>query len=140
VLAGGTPPPQTDRLKPPNALASVYRTADDRWIILAFVNEDKEVPLFLRALGHPEAAADPRFVDSASRHAHSADIVGLLDAEFATRSLAQWREILTSAGLTYGVVQTLDEIARDPQLIANQILVPIDDGNAEPQLTIDTAT
>ena len=35
-------------------------------------------------------------------------------------------------------MQTLDEIARDPQLIANQILVPIDDVRAEPHLTIDT--
>jgi formyl-CoA transferase len=138
VLAGGKMPQQTDRLNPLNALASVYRTADDRWLILAFVNEDKQFPLFIKAMGHPEAASDPRFQDSKSRHAHAAEIVALLDKAFARRPLAEWRELFNAAGLTYGVVQTLEEIAHDPQLVANQVLVPVDDGRAQPLLTIDS--
>jgi formyl-CoA transferase len=138
VLVGAKNPRPADRLNPPNALGSVYRTADDRWLLLAFVNEDKQVPLFLRAIGHPEGADDPRFHDSPSRHAHAAEIVALLDKIFATRPLAEWRELLDAAGLTYGVVQTLEESARDPQLIAEGVLVPVDDGSAEPYLTIDS--
>jgi formyl-CoA transferase len=116
----------------------MYRTADDRWLLLVFVNEDKEVPPFLKAIGHPEAAEDPRYANSASRRAHAAEIVALLDKTFATRPLAEWRELLNAAGLTYGVAQTLDELAHDPQLLANHVLVPIDDGSAEPHLTIDS--
>jgi formyl-CoA transferase len=138
VLLGAKPPRALDRSDPPNALGNAYRTADERWILLAFANEDKEVPLFLRAIGHPEAAEDPRFHDTPSRHAHAADIVTLLDKTFATRPLAEWREVLDAAGLTYGVVQTLQEFAHDPQLPANQILVPIDDGSSEPHLTINS--
>jgi len=138
MLAGGKMPEQTDRLNPPNALANVYRTADDRWLLLAFVNEDKQFPLFIKAMGHPEAANDPRFQDSKSRHAHAAEIVGLLDKAFATRPLAEWRELFNAAELTYGVVQTLEEAAHDPQLIANQVVVPVDDGSAQPLLTIDS--
>jgi formyl-CoA transferase len=138
VLAGGSSPRQVNRLDPPNALANTYRTADDRWLLLAFANENKEVPLFLKAIGHPEAADDPRFADSASRHAHAAEIVALLDKEFATRSLAEWRETLDGAGLTYGVVQTLDEAAHDPQFFADGVFVPVEDGSSEPYLTIDS--
>jgi formyl-CoA transferase len=138
VLLGAKNPRPLDRSDPPNALANAYRTADDRWILLAFVNEDKEVPLFLKAIGHPEAAEDPRFHDTPSRRAHAADIVTLLDKTFATRPLAEWREVLDAAGLTYGIVQTLQEFAYDPQLPANQILVPIDDGSSEPHLTINS--
>jgi len=116
----------------------VYRTADDRWILLAFANEDKQVPVFLEAIGHPEAAEDPRFHDTAGRRAHAADIVTLLDKRFATRPLAEWREVLDAAGLTYGVVQTLEECAHDPQLAANQIVVPIEDGSSEPHLTLNS--
>ncbi|SDX74907.1 formyl-CoA transferase [Saccharopolyspora shandongensis] len=65
MLVGAKNPRPVDRLNPPNALANAYRTADDRWLTLAFVNEDKQVPLFLHAIGHPEAAEDPRFHDSA---------------------------------------------------------------------------
>jgi formyl-CoA transferase len=138
MLYGATQPQLVDRRAPPNPFASVYRTADDRWIVLAFGNEDKQFPLLLHAVGHPEAAADPRFKDSASRHSHAAEIVALLDTEFAKRPLSAWRELFDTNGLTYGVVQTLEEMAHDPQLVANQILVPIDDGSEQPHLTIDS--
>ena len=138
ALAGAAAPPQQDRLNPPNALTNVYRTADNRWILLAFLNEDKEFPLFLQAMGHPEAAGDPRFKDAASRHAHTTEMVALLDAEFAKRSLAEWRELFASANLTYGFAQTLDEVATDPQFIANHIFVPLDDGSGQSRLTIDS--
>jgi crotonobetainyl-CoA:carnitine CoA-transferase CaiB-like acyl-CoA transferase len=138
VLVGAKNPRPVDRFHPPNALGNMYRTADDRWVLLAFVNEDKQVPLFLKAIGHPEAAEDPRYADTASRRAHAADIVTLLDKRFATRPLAEWREVLDAAGLTYGVVQTLEECAHDPQLPANQIVVPIDDGSSEPHLTVNS--
>jgi formyl-CoA transferase len=138
VLAGGATPLPPDRVHPANALTNVYRTGDDRWLLLAFVNEDKEFPLFLQAIGHPEAAADPRFKDAASRLANRDEIVALLDAEFAKRPLSEWREFFASANLTYGVAQTFDEVASDPQFIANHILVPIDDGSGQSRLTIDS--
>jgi len=138
VLAGASNPRPISRLQPPNALGNTYRTADDRWLLLAFANENKEVPLFLKAIGHPEAAEDPRFADSASRHAHAAEIVALLDTAFAARPLAEWREMLDGAGLTYGVVQTLEEAAHDPQFVADRVFVPVEDGTSEPYLTIDS--
>ncbi|MGW0883153.1 CaiB/BaiF CoA transferase family protein [Streptomyces sp. NPDC002671] len=138
ALVGGKAPRPADRTDPPNALASAYRTADDRWLLLAFANEDKQVPLFLQAIGHPEAAQNPDYADTPSRRAHSAEIAALLDKNFATRTLAEWRELLDAAGLTYGVAQTIEEFARDPQLTANRILVPIEDGSAEPHLTVDS--
>jgi formyl-CoA transferase len=138
VLVGAKPQRPIDRSDPPNALVNMYRTADDRWIVLGFANEDKQVPPFLKAIGHPEAAENPRYADTPSRRAHAAEIVGLLDKTFATRSLAEWRELLDAAGLTYGVVQTLEECAQDPQLLANQVFVPIDDGSDDPHLTVDS--
>lgn len=138
VLVGAKPPRPIDRSDPPNALANMYRTADDRWIVLVFANEDKQVPPFLKAIGHPEAADNPRYADTPSRRAHAAEIVALLDKTFAIRSLAEWREVLDAGGLTYGVVQTLEECAQDPQLLANRVFVPIDDGSDEPHLTIDS--
>ncbi|MGW0997736.1 CaiB/BaiF CoA transferase family protein [Streptomyces sp. NPDC002520] len=138
VLVGGKAPDPVDRRDPPNALANAYRTADDRWLLLAFANEDKQVPLFLEAIGKPDAIHNPNYADTPSRRAHAAEIVALLDKTFATRTLAEWREALDRAGLTYGVAQTIEEFAHDPQLVANRILVPVDDGSPEPYLTIDS--
>lgn len=138
VLVGAKPPRPIDRSDPPNALVNMYRTADDRWIVLGFANENKQVPLFLKAIGHPEAAENPHYADTPSRRAHAAEIVAVLDKTFATRSLAEWREVLDAAGLTYGVVQTLEECAQDPQLLANRVFVPIQDGSDDPHLTVDS--
>ncbi|MGW5104205.1 CaiB/BaiF CoA transferase family protein [Streptomyces sp. NPDC004100] len=138
VLLGGKSPRPVDRSDPPNALANAYRTADDRWLLLAFANEDKQVPLFLKAIGRPEAAQNPKYADTPSRRAHAAEIAALLDKTFAAKPLAEWREVLDAAGLTYGVVQTIEEFAHDPQLVANRIVVPIDDGSASPPLTVDS--
>ncbi|MET7974719.1 CoA transferase [Streptomyces mirabilis] len=138
VLVGAKPPRPIDRSDPPNALVNMYRTADDRWIVLGFANENKQVPLFLKAIGHPEAAENPHYADTPSRRAHAAEIVAVLDKTFATRSLAEWREVLDAAGLTYGVAQTLEECAQDPQLLANRVFVPIDDGSDDPHLTVDS--
>ncbi|MEV6750442.1 CaiB/BaiF CoA transferase family protein [Streptomyces sp. NPDC058322] len=138
ALLGGKAPRPADRTDPPNALASAYRTADDRWLLLAFANEDKQVPLFLQAIGKPEAAQNPDYADTPSRRAHAAEIAAVLDKTFATRTLAEWRELLDAAGLTYGVAQTIDEFAQDPQLKANRIVIPIEDGSDEPHLTVDS--
>jgi pimeloyl-ACP methyl ester carboxylesterase len=62
----------------------------------------------------------------------------MLDVAFATRPLAEWRQLFDAAGLTYGVVQTFEEVAHDPQFAADQVLVPVDDGSAQPRLTIDS--
>ncbi|MEV7320719.1 CoA transferase [Streptomyces sp. NPDC093970] len=138
ALVGGRAPRPADRTDPPNALAHCYRTADDRWLLLSFADEDRQVPLFLRAVGRPEAVRNPRSADPRSRRAHAAEIVGVLDRTFAARPLAEWRQVLDAVGVTYGVAQTIEEFARDPQLVANGILVPIEDGSAEPHLTVDS--
>src|SRR5258706_3711027 len=41
ALAGAKFSGLIDRTKPPNALAASYQTSDRRWLLLAFVEEDK---------------------------------------------------------------------------------------------------
>ncbi len=38
--------------------------------------------------------------------------MSILDAAFATRDLADWMARMHAAGVTFGVVSTLDEIVR----------------------------
>ena len=47
-------------------------------------------------------------------------------------------EVLDAARLPYGVVQIPDEIVKDPQLLANEIIIPIDDGAAPPRYTVNS--
>lgn len=129
---------EIDRNHPPNALAASYQTSDRRWVLLAFVEEEKNWSAFVKASGRADLLADPRFADSPKRHANAAALVAELDKLFASQPLSYWKPLLDSAGLTYGVAQIPEEIVKDPQLLANGIIVPIDDGSATPRYTVNS--
>jgi crotonobetainyl-CoA:carnitine CoA-transferase CaiB-like acyl-CoA transferase len=129
----------TDRDKPHNALANTYATSDGRWLILVFVGEDKDWPGLVKALERPDLLTDPRFVDSHHRHANAIELGQVLNQEFAKRPLNYWREVLDREHTTFGVVQTISEIAKDPQLIANDIIRPIEGANEDSgEFTVDS--
>ena len=129
----------TDRDKPHNALANTYATSDGRWLILVFVGEDKDWPGLVKALARPDLLTDPRFVDSRHRHANAIELGQVLNQEFAKQPLNYWREVLDREHTTFGVVQTISEIAKDPQLIANDIIRPIEGANEDSgEFTVDS--
>jgi crotonobetainyl-CoA:carnitine CoA-transferase CaiB-like acyl-CoA transferase len=57
---------------------------------------------------------------------HAAELADLLDAEFRSQPLAHWKEVLDTGGVPYGVMQSPEEAAADPQLRAADIVVPIE--------------
>ena len=129
----------SDRHRPDNPIAGgSYQTSDGRWLLLAFVEGDKNWPVFAKAIAREDLAADPRFSNAKGRSANSAALVAELDRTFATQPLAYWKETLDAARLPYGVVQVPEEIVQDPQLLANDIVVPIDDGATPRRLTVNS--
>jgi crotonobetainyl-CoA:carnitine CoA-transferase CaiB-like acyl-CoA transferase len=123
-LNGGHFFPQHDRKSPPNALLNPYQTSDGRWILLVAAQR-KDWPGFCNAIGKPELLADPRFTDD-TRIANAAQLVEILDSMFASQPLAHWKQVLGEGRVIFGVVQIAKEIIDDPQLPANEIVVPIE--------------
>ena len=130
---------EIDRANPPNAIAGAsYKTLDNRWVLLVFVEEDKNWPVFARAVGHEDWISDVRFAEAKSRHKNSRTLVAELDKLFVTQPLSYWKKLLDDAMLPYGVVQIPEEILKDPQLMANQIIVPIEEENETPRYTVNS--
>lgn len=128
-----------DRHKPGNALAGAsYQTADKRWILLAFVEDQKNWPAFALAIGRPDLVSDPRFAGTAGRAASARALVDELDRTFASQPLAYWKQVLDAARLPYGIVQVPEEIVHDPQLLANDIIVPLADDGPSPRYTVNS--
>src|SRR5262249_2837302 len=115
-----------------------YQTSDKRWLLLAFVEGDKNWPVFTKAIGRDDLTADSRFTDMKSRSANAASLVEELDRTFATQPLAYWKKALDAERLPYGSVQIPDEIVNAPQLPANDIIVPIADASATPRYTVNS--
>lgn len=101
-----------------------YLTADGRWMNLAVVNEDRDWPVFCRLVNRPDLAADPRFADTATRRAHALDLLGLLEAEFAKRTLDEWQAPLRGSGITYGYINRVADAVNDPQAEAAGAIRP----------------
>jgi crotonobetainyl-CoA:carnitine CoA-transferase CaiB-like acyl-CoA transferase len=134
ALAGAKPYEMHDRTKPVNALSNPYQCADGRWMMLAA--RQSAWPAVAKAIGRSDLLADPRFSDAVGIGKHSRELAGLLDTEFRAQPLAHWKQVLDAARIPYGVIQTPEEAAEDPQLRANDIVVPIE-GATDVEYTVN---
>jgi crotonobetainyl-CoA:carnitine CoA-transferase CaiB-like acyl-CoA transferase len=134
-LCGADIEPRPRREHAFNALSNHYRCSDGRWLILSLLNEDRQWPVLVRCLGRPDLLDDPLFATRPARHANARALIAILDEIFATRDLARWRNTLDAAGLIFGVVATLDDIATDEQMRVNDVLIQFEN---EAMLTINS--
>ncbi|GIW44189.1 MAG: CoA transferase [Candidatus Binatia bacterium] len=119
--------PRLPRKYAANPLWNHYRCQDGLWICLGMLQPDRYWADFVRALGHPELATDPRFADLRVRAAHAAEAVEILDQIFATRPRAEWLEILRNGGdFIFTVVNSVDDLPDDPQVVANDYITPFE--------------
>jgi crotonobetainyl-CoA:carnitine CoA-transferase CaiB-like acyl-CoA transferase len=124
ALCGAKFYPLHDRKNPPNATLNVYQAGDDHWFLIVVL--PKDWPAFTKAIGRPELLTDARFADAAAQGANSAQLTAILDDVFRSQPLAHWREALDRVHITYGVVHTPSENVNDQQLLANEIVVPLE--------------
>ncbi|MEB4209741.1 CoA transferase [Mycobacterium sp. 94-17] len=139
IVAGKMSPevsqPVIGRGDPKNPLANLYRTKDDRIISLVMMESDRYWADFCTAVGRPELVPDERFSDSSRRSANASDLIKIFDEVFTSRTLAEWRPILSAMKGAWGVVQNATEVAVDPQVEANDYLTRVDREGAELWLT-----
>jgi formyl-CoA transferase len=135
ALAGGRSFGLHNPEAPTNPLMNPYQASDGRWFML--VAQPASWPALTEAVGHPELLDDPRFADLQGFAQNCAALTALLDAAFHSQPLAHWKEVLDRARITYGVIQTPEETAQDPQLRANDIVVPLE-GDDKVPLTINS--
>jgi crotonobetainyl-CoA:carnitine CoA-transferase CaiB-like acyl-CoA transferase len=77
-----------------------------------------------KALGRAELAADPRFADNPSRVRHREALVPALAAAVRTEPTHALLERLRAAGVPCAPLQTVDQVAADPQTKASEMVTP----------------
>ncbi len=127
ALMGAVAIPRPPRLEALNALTSYYCCRDGKWLILTLLNEERDWPSLTNCLRIEHLIEDPRFITRADRHTHSVSLVTELDKAFAARDRDEWQKLLLEDGLIFEVVATPDDIPNDEQLVANEIVVPMED-------------
>lgn len=136
ALAEATFFPLHDRANPPNPTFNVYRANDDTWFVIV-LTPDKWTAL-ANGIGRPDLLTDDRFADPAKQAANSMQLTAILDQTFASQPMAHWHEVFEQAHLTFGVVQPPSEVIKDPQLRANDIVVPLEGAGGNLEFTISS--
>jgi crotonobetainyl-CoA:carnitine CoA-transferase CaiB-like acyl-CoA transferase len=109
----------------PNPLVNYYKTSDDRYVQLMYLQGDKLWPEACQLLERPELQHDERFSTGAARFQNRVELIEELRKTFAARPLSEWRERLAQGEGVWAVVQTPAEVLQDPQVLANGYVRPV---------------
>jgi crotonobetainyl-CoA:carnitine CoA-transferase CaiB-like acyl-CoA transferase len=118
-MAGATWEPRIAPMGYPRLLApdrNPYRTKDGYLALLVY--NDKQWRSFFAAIGRPELFDDERFSSLEQRSRHIADVYAYLAEVIATRTSAEWLELLGAADIPAMPIHDLDSLLDDPHLDA----------------------
>ena len=99
----------------------IYETATDYISVSAQGN--KEWAALARAANKPEWLTDPRFLTPASRGQNIDERLRLTQQVLLTRPAAEWLDVLNREGVPCAPVLTRTEMLRNPQVVANNLIV-----------------
>lgn len=118
-------PPLTRGFMPPNM--NTYQTKDFRFLNLLFLGDaDADWADLCQHLDRADMATDPKWATAAARGANGAEALAIFDEIFASKTLAEWKEILVTARGAWSPIQTPQEVYEDPQTLANGFLRHVD--------------
>jgi crotonobetainyl-CoA:carnitine CoA-transferase CaiB-like acyl-CoA transferase len=121
-----------------NPVINNYQDSEGKWFWIVGLEGQRHWPDLARAVGHPEWIEDPRFADLGNRGANAAELIGMLDEIFATKTREEWGKVFDDQEeLWWAPVQTLEEVLADSQVQAAGGFVEVPDG---PTTTLLPAT
>jgi crotonobetainyl-CoA:carnitine CoA-transferase CaiB-like acyl-CoA transferase len=124
-----------DRKNPANAALNVYQAGDGTWFVL-LVTPDK-LEAVAKAIGRADLLNDPRFAP-ANLVANMPQLTAILDEVFGSQPMSHWYEVFNGVHVTFGAVRDPQEVVNDPQLRANDIVVPLEGAGEKLTSTISS--
>ncbi len=125
-----------DRKNPANAALNVYRASDGVWFVL-IVTPDK-LAAVTKAIGRDDLLTDPRFSDPAKLAQNRPQLTAILDELFGSQPMTHWYDVFNGVHVTFGAVRGPEEVVSDPQLRANDIVVPLEGAGRKLTWTISS--
>ncbi len=101
-----------------------YAAADGQLVLM--IGTEKFWLELCDALGMAELKADPRFNPIGNRHANRQELRRIIEEVLATKTVAEWIEILVEAGIPAAPVNTLDKALQSPPTRERNMLVQVE--------------
>lgn len=99
-------------------IMNFFQTKDEKWICVVARQGNSDWPKICKAAGIPELADDERLTSGKGRRAHSKEIVRKLDDAFGGFDKDELAERLDAEQIAWAPVQSLADVAADPQVYA----------------------
>jgi len=116
---------------------NVYQGSDGKWFAIGMLL-NRGWSDICELIGRNDLEDDERFSSYRGRvRDHAAELIEVLDAEFAAKPAAEWVSKLCELGMYSVLVQDYEDICRDPQVLANGYIedVPRPDGDPVKMVT-----
>ena len=136
ALSGATFAKPHDRKNPASAALNVYRAGDGTWFVL-IVDPSKLEPV-AKAIGRADLLTDPRFSQPAKLMENMPQLTAILDEVFGAKPMDYWYQVFSGLRVTFGAVRDPKQVIEDPQLRANDIVVPLEGAGANLTSTISS--
>ena len=111
---------------PINPLSSGYITRDSKLFLLVQLDPEHEFPRLCKMLGAPELASDPMFSTGESRTEHAAELSAILQSQFESKDLAEWRKEFRKYDIKWSQLPMLGDVVDDPQMRAAGAFVELE--------------
>lgn len=115
---------RTGPFLPNIAPSSIYKSKDEDWVIIA-ANQDSLFRRLTIAMGRPELASDPRYVDHVSRGHNQVELDERIAAWACTMSTKDLLATLEANEVVCGPIYRVPEMLEDPQFAARESIVRI---------------
>ncbi len=73
-----------------------------------------------------DIADDPKFATNPKRVENRDEVVAIVSKKIKTKTMQEWLDILNDTGVPCGPIYTVDQIFKDPQVLAREMLVEVD--------------
>ena len=103
-----------------------FRAKDGHFAFAA--GNDLQWSKFCKTAGREDWITDERFATNPKRVENRGELISLLDQLFAGRKVEEWLKMCEEAGVPAGPINTIDQVFKDPQVIAREMLL---DGQIE---------
>lgn len=100
-------------------LMNFFKTKDESWICIVSRQGNVDWAPLCRVMDRADLIEDERFTTGKSRRANAAELVTLMDTEFGKYTKAEIAQRLDDEAIAWAPVQTLAEVAKDPQVAAS---------------------
>jgi crotonobetainyl-CoA:carnitine CoA-transferase CaiB-like acyl-CoA transferase len=114
-----------------SAPRNAYRTADDRWLALSSASPNIARRVY-RAIGRPELAEDPDYVDPVRRQERAGEVDGLVADWVAARTLDEAMAVFLAEEVTAAPVYDAEQLLADEHLRARGTYLTVDDEDFGP--------